>query len=44
MVSASLSPMARWIISAILGVVPLLCMAQTTRDGRVDLGGYQLYI
>jgi len=44
LVSASLSTMARWTISAILGVVPLLCIAQTTRDGRVDLGGYHLYI
>ena len=44
LVSASLSTTARWTISAILGVVPLLCMAQTTRDGRIDLGGYQLYI
>lgn len=44
MVRASLSIVARWLISAILGVVPLLCMAQTPRDGRVDLGGYQLYI
>src|ERR1700686_4290114 len=42
--SASLSTMARWTISAILGVGPLLCTAQTTRDGRVDLGGYRLYI
>jgi pimeloyl-ACP methyl ester carboxylesterase len=28
----------------LLGLVPLLGTAQSTRDGRVDLGGYQLYI
>jgi len=44
LVSASLSTMTRWTISAILGVVPQLCLAQTTRDGRIDLGGYRLYI
>jgi pimeloyl-ACP methyl ester carboxylesterase len=41
--AGSLSNTTRLVILAIVGLVPPMGMAQSTREGRVDLGGYRLH-